>query len=299
VSPTSPTAGPAGDNQAVAPGVTPVAISAGAPPDPTFAPAPTTTPVVGSAVTATPSVATPGPAVQLTQTASDFADQIESQHGVRIARTSQNWGSTQNDQMRNLTSVAAALQSLPSDLVAEVIENDGGTLVFLSNNSGSTEAGWQPYGNRAANYYTNEDESPNGRIAANQVVMQTGSTSQTIGHELIHAYQMRDIDPGEYVLALLTDEMKSFMQATGWRQLASDEQIRASSSASWSDVNRFFVYEGRPLNYINEHGTILTLYAPNPMEAYAESAGLYYARSFATPLPDWPEYWAWFDASLG
>jgi hypothetical protein len=281
------------------PGVTPVAISTSAPPDPTAAVAtPTSTPVIGNPSSATPSVATPGPTLELTQAAADLADQIESRHGIRIARSEQNWGSNGSDQMRNLTSLGGALQSLPAAVVNEVAEADGGTLVFLSNNTGSTEAGWQPYGNRPANYYTNEDLGPNGRVPANQVVVQTGSTSQTIAHEVIHAYQLRNVGPGQYVLGLLTDEVKSFMQATGWRQLVSDDEIRANSSGSWADINKFFVYEGRPLNYINEHGTLLTLYAPNPMEAFAESAGLYYAGSFAAPLPDWPEYWEWFDGNL-
>jgi hypothetical protein len=44
---------------------------------------------------------------------------------------------------------------------------------------------------------------------------------------------------------------------------------------------------------------VVNLHAPNPLEAYAEAAGLYYARSVATELPGWPEFWGWFDANLG
>ena len=44
---------------------------------------------------------------------------------------------------------------------------------------------------------------------------------------------------------------------------------------------------------------MLSLFAPNPLEAFAEAGGLYYAHSAATTLPDWPEYWAWFAANVG
>ena len=44
---------------------------------------------------------------------------------------------------------------------------------------------------------------------------------------------------------------------------------------------------------------MLSLFAPNPLEAFAEAGGLYYAHSPSTTLPDWPEYWAWFAANVG
>jgi hypothetical protein len=116
---------------------------------------------------------------------------------------------------------------------------------------------------------------------------------------MAHAYQMRDMGPGEYVEALLTTEMKSFMSATGWTQLISDEDLRANANQSWTQINAFFDYEGRDLSYTNEFGTGVTLYTPNPIEGYAEAAGLYYTLSDGTALPQWPEYWDWFAANVG
>jgi len=116
---------------------------------------------------------------------------------------------------------------------------------------------------------------------------------------VIHAYQLRNEGPGEYVNALLSPEMKSFMAATGWRQLVSDDVLLNSSDQSWDVINQMFVYEGRALVYVNDFGGTSTLFAPNPLEGWAEAAGLYYAHSPAIELPDWPDYWAWFDSNPG
>ena len=250
-------------------------------------------------VSETPLPDTPAPAPPLFPAAAALATQIQSTYGVRIFLTGQHWGATEADQVRNLTAVSIALESLPGALVFDIVDDDGGPLTFLSNNFGRTEDGWQPYGNRAANFYSNEDQGPLGHRAANQVVLQPGSIAQTIAHELVHGFQLRTIAPGEYVRALLTDEMKAFMAATGWRQLVSDEEVLANSFRTWEEINAMYAYDGRALSYLNEHGTFVDLYAPNPLEAYAEAAGLYYAHSFATELPEWPEYWTWFDAALG
>jgi hypothetical protein len=50
---------------------------------------------------------------------------------------------------------------------------------------------------------------------------------------------------------------------------------------------------------VDDTGNVASLYAPNPLEAFAESAALYYAHSFAVTLPDWADYWAWFNGNLG
>jgi hypothetical protein len=216
---------------------------------------------------------------------------------VRIVRAGQDWGSSEDLQVRNLTAVRAALSGVPATV--RVTVNQSSALAFLSNKSGATEGGWQPYGAREANYYTNEDLAPAGTTPSNQVVLQPGSTSQTIAHEVMHAYQMRDVDAGQYALALLSPEMKSFMQATGWTQLGSDDDVRAAIGGGWDAVNALFEYNGRTLAYSNEFGDSLTLYTPNPVEAFAEAAGLYYGHNTALILPDWPEYWDWFQANVG
>lgn len=281
--------------------VTPTATALAATTEPATvsqSPAPVT-PTAGEPATATPVFTTPSPAPGLSAAAAEIVATVESQYGVRVITAGQDWGADQAQQVRNLTALSNALASLPEGLRAAVVNGAGGPLTFLSNNHGRTEDGWQPYGDRAANYYANEDNGPGGRRAAHQIVLQTGSTAQTIAHEIVHAYQLRDAAPGDYVAALLTPEMKAFMAATGWRQLVPDEVLRASADQSWETVNQMFIYEGRPLTYITEFGTSATLYAPNPMEGWAEAAGLYYARSAATPLPDWPEYWAFFDETHG
>jgi hypothetical protein len=283
----TPTVGAAAATPALteAPTVTPVVSSVSA------------TPTVGDAVSATPSTGTPATEPTLAPEAAALAAAIESRFGVTVATEGQHWGIDGAAQVRNLTSLDVALSSLPEAVVQAVNDNEGGPLVILSNGGGRTEDGWQPYGDRAANFYTNEDRGPDGTRAANEVVLQPGSNAQTIAHEVLHAYQMRALPPGDYVAGLLTPEMKSFMEATGWRQLVADDVVRAATS--WETINSYFAYEGRPQNYENQYGSMVSLFAPNPLEAYAEAGGLYYARAFGTALPDWPEYWDWFDANVG
>jgi hypothetical protein len=105
------------------------------------------------------------------------------------------------------------------------------------------------------------------------------------------------MDPGAFVAALLTDEMKSFMQTTGWKQLTSDDEILATSGGSWDGINSLFSYDGPALLFTNEFGAVSELYAPNPLEALAEAAALYYTHE--SPLPGWGAYWDWFAANLG
>jgi hypothetical protein len=259
----------------------------------------TATPTVDGAWSATPAVPTPGPSTEPALPAAALAGSLEAQYGVRIVTTGQDWGVDEAAQLQNIGAVGFALASVPSSVRSAVANNPGGALTFLSNDGGSTEAGWQPYGDRQANYYSNEDVVAGTHVAANQVVLQPGSTAQTITHEMMHAFQLRDQAPGEFAAALLTPEMKSFMQATGWTQAVSDDQVRADAGISWDAVNADFTYAGRTLTYAGADGSMLSLYAPNPLEAFAEAGGLYYAHSAATTLPDWPEYWAWFSANVG
>ncbi|MEK7247727.1 MAG: hypothetical protein AAB092_04565, partial [Chloroflexota bacterium] len=207
------------------------------------------TPTVGEAASSTPIAVAPGPS-NLTPAAQALAQSIESQYGVRILSAGQDWGATGDLQLRNIGAIGEALASVPAGVRAAAAASR--PLTFLSNQTGMTEAGWEPYGAREANFYSNEDVSTSGRVAANQIVLQPGSNSQTIAHEIMHAYQMRDIAPGEYALALLTPEMKSFMEATGWTQTGRDDDVRAAVAGGWTGINLLFKYEGRALTYNNE-----------------------------------------------
>jgi hypothetical protein len=93
--------------------------------------------------------------------------------------------------------------------------------------------------------------------------------------------------------------MKSFMAASGWTQLASDEAVLSTGGNSWDGVNGLFDYEGPALLYTNQFGGTSELYAPNPLEAFAEAAALYYTHDSTLALPDWGAVWAWFDSNLG
>ncbi len=274
------------DAASVAPTVEPATLSA------------TASPTVDGAWSATPSVSTPAPGTDLAASAAALATSLESQYGVRIVTAGQGWGADEAAQLRNIGAVGAALAAAPSSVRSAVANNAGGALTYLSNGGGRTEAGWQPYGALQANYYSNEDVVAGNHVAANQIVLQPGSTAQTVAHEMMHAYQLRGEAPGDYAGALLAPEMKSFMQATGWQQTASDEQVRAAARQSWETLDADFMYSGRALTYTGENGDMLSLFAPNPLEAFAEAGGLYYAHSAATTLPDWPEYWAWFAANV-
>jgi hypothetical protein len=255
------------------------------------------TPNVGEAASATPLATAPVTSSELTAAAAALAQSIELQYGVRILTPGQDWGADEDMQLRNIGAVGEAIAGVPTGVRAAT--STSGPLTFLSNHAGITEAGWAPYGAREANFYSNEDISASGRIAANQIVLQPGSGSQTIAHEIMHAYQMRDSAPGGYTLALLTPEMKSFMQATGWTQTGTDDEVRAAISGGWDEINALFKYDGRALMYSKEFGDSMTLFAPNPLEAYAEAGGLYYGHSSRITLPGWAEYWDWFQTNVG
>jgi hypothetical protein len=266
--------------------------------EPTAEPSVTIAPTIDSAWSATPDAIAPAPTTEVSDPVAALVGSIQTQYGVRVLTAGQNWGLDEASQLRNLGAVSTALVGMPANVRAANAVNAGGPLTFLSNDAGSTEGGWQPYGARAANFYSNEDIVAGAQVAANDIVLQPGSTAQTIAHEMMHAYQLRGEAPGDFAGALLTPEMKSFMQATGWTQLVSDDVVRAHS-ASWETLNADFSYSGRPLSYLNEWGETSTLFAPNPLEAYAEAGGLYYAHSGGTTLPEWPEYWDWFSANVG
>jgi len=228
-----------------------------------------------------------------------LAQEAAERFGIRIVLDGQGWGEDEATQALNIGAVVSAMERLPSKVASAAAAHPHGPLTFVSNDHGRTLAGWQPYGDFPIGFYTNSDQGPAVSGPANQVVLIPGFADMSIGHEALHAYQFRDVGPNQYVLALLGDEMRSFMAATGWRQLGSDEQVREAASQPWAVVNSLYMYEGRPLTYATAGGSAVTLSPPNPLEAFAVAGSVYYTRPAGMSLPDWPEYWAWFQANLG
>ncbi len=266
---------------------------------PTLVPTASAAPTLGEAWSATPHLYTPAPDAALSPAAFELLTEIESEWGLRVVIAGQDWGAGEAAQVRNLGALAGALASLPADAVSPATDNSHGSLSVLSNEAGRTLAGWQPYGYGAANFYTTEDWDGNVHSVASQIVLQTGAGRVTIAHELLHAYQMRDAASGSYGQALLATEMRSFMTATGWVQLVSDEELQSRAHGSWDEIAEMFRYDGPDLGYVSETGETLQAFAPNPIEAFTAIGALIYAAPDGTELPDWPEYRRWFESNLG
>lgn len=254
---------------------------------------------VASSWTASPTPVPPAPAPPPEPPAVRMAREASERYGIRIVLEGQDWGPDEASQLTNIGAVISVMERLPSRVTSSVVAHPHGPLTFVSNRQGRTLDGWQPYGDFPMGFYTNSDQGPDGNRPANQVVLIPGFSDMSIGHEVLHAYQLRDVGPDQYVLALLGDEMRSFMAATGWRQVGTDEQVREAADDPWAVVNGLYVYEGRPLTYTTVAGDTVTLNPPNPLEAFAVAGSIYYTRPAGMPLPDWPEYWAWLDENLG
>ncbi|MBI2912309.1 MAG: hypothetical protein HYY03_00125 [Chloroflexi bacterium] len=254
---------------------------------------------VASSRFAPPSPVPVAPAAPPETAAVRLARQVSERFGVRIVLDGQDWGPDEASQQTNIAAISSVMERLPQSVVSAVVSHANGPLTFVSNSQGRTLDGWQPYGDFPMGYYTNSDQGPNGSRPANEVVLIPGFSDISIGHEVLHAYHFRNVGPDQYALALLGDEMRSFMAATGWRQIGSDEQVQETINQPWDAVNQLFVYEGRPLTYTSAADTTVTLTPPNPLEAFAVAGSIYYTRPSGVPLPDWPEYWAWFQQNLG
>lgn len=276
---------------ASAPGVTgeqPAAVSA-------TAASPT---AVASSWSATPVFDPPAPAPAITPAAIALAEDTEASFGLDIVLEGQDWGAGEAEQTANIGAVASAFEMLPLRVTSSVVTGPHGTLTVLSNREGRTQDGWKPYGGSARTFYTNSDQGPDGYRAANEIVLATGAGTATVAHEVFHAWTFRNIAPDEYVLALLGDEMRSFMAAAGWQQLAGDDEVRAAVREPWETVNGLFAYVGPELSYVDETGNHATFEADNPLEAIALLGAIYYARPAGMPLPAWTSVWTWFEASF-
>jgi hypothetical protein len=228
-----------------------------------------------------------------------LAAEANDAYGVRVVLEGQDWGPDEASQVTNVQAVISAIDRLPDTLISAVVAHAHGPLTFVSNDQGRTLDGWQPYGGYPMTYYTNSDQGPAGYHASNQVVVSVGATDMSLGHEILHAYQFRNVGADEYAMALLQPEMRSFMKATGWRQVGSDEQVRQTVDQPWSVLDALYVYEGRPLTYATASGVTNPMAPINPIEAFAVTGSVYYTRPSWMSLPDWPEYWAWFSANVG
>jgi hypothetical protein len=252
-----------------------------------------------SSWSAPPTLVPPAPAPPPLPEAARLATAASDAYGVRIVLDGQDWGSDETSQVANVQAVISAIDRLPDTVISAIVAHAHGPLAFVSNNEGRTLDGWQPYGGHPVTYYTNSDQGPGGYHASNQVVVSVGAASMSIGHEILHAYQFRNVSPDEYALALLQPEIRSFMEATGWRQSGSDEQVRETVNQPWSALDSLYVYEGRTLIYGTASGATGTIAPGNPVEAFAATGSIYYTRPSWMPLPDWPDYWAWFSANVG
>ncbi len=254
---------------------------------------------IASSWSAGPTPVSPAPAPPAASDAVRLAGEANEAYGVRIVVDGQDWGADDAAQTANVQAVISGIDRLPATVISAVVAHVNGPLTFVSNDQGSTLDGWQPYGGQPMTYYTNSDQSIAGYHASNQVVLSVGATSMSIGHEIFHAYQFRSVGPDEYALALLQPEVRSFMEAVGWRQIGSDEEVRQTVNQPWSELDSLYVYEGRALTYSSTSGATSTINAANPTEAFAIAGSFYYTRPSWVPLPNWPEYWAWFQANVG
>jgi hypothetical protein len=253
---------------------------------------------VASSWSSTPVFEPPAPAPPLTAAAVALAEDTEARWGFDIVLEGQDWGADEAEQLINIGAVASAFEAMPVTVTSSVVSGPHGTLAVLSNREGRTMDGWKPYAGEARSFYANSDYGPEGYRAANQIILATGASQTTVAHELVHGWTFRDVAPDEYVLALLGDEMRSFMAAAGWEQLGTDEDVRSAAREPWATVNSLFAYVGPPLKDVDANGNEATLVADNPLEAIASTGAWYYARPAGTPLPAWPATWAWFDAAF-
>jgi hypothetical protein len=301
---TSPSVEPTVEPTAVSPTVTPRSEYAMSTPQADASAADATSSSVqaprtaASSWSAGPTPVPPAPATSPVAEAARLAAEANNAYGVRVVLDGQDWGS-EASQATNVQAVISAIDRLPDTVISAVVAHDNGPITFVSNDEGRTLDGWQPYGGHPMTYYTNSDQGTGGYHASNQVVLSVGATSISVGHEILHAYQFRNVSPDEYALALLQPEMRSFMAATGWRQTGTDDQVRQTVNQPWSALDSLYVYEGRPLTYSTSSGATTTITPSNPIEAFAVTGSIYYTRPSWMPQPDWPEYWAWFRANVG
>jgi len=192
--------------------------------------------------------------------------------GVVFLREGQEWDAA------SLDNVDRALASLPARVRARLGNPALGALTIVVNSHGRTLSGLQPYGHAANFFSTNE-----GR---NELVLFPNQRPLTVLHELGHAYNLRGQPAAGYALVLLDPEMASFMDAVGWRLLASGAEVRAARDHTQVAL----AYDGAIVWSRLSHN--------DPLEDFANAFALYYwspeeLRGLS------PVRFDWFEANLG
>ena len=192
--------------------------------------------------------------------------------GVVFLREGQEWDAA------SLDNVDRALTSLPASVRARLGNPALGALTIVVNSHGRTLSGLQPYG-RAANFFSTNE----GR---NELVLFPNQRPLTVLHELDHAYNLRGQPAAAYALVLLDPEMASFMDAVGWRLLASGAEVRAARDHTQVAL----AYDGAIVWSRLSHN--------DPLEDFANAFALYYwspeeLRGLS------PVRFDWFEANLG
>jgi hypothetical protein len=215
-------------------------------------------------------VSEPAPAAPPVQAPAGPAERW-SAAGIVIVTQGQEWDE------QSLKNVDAALAALPAGVRAQLGNPALGQLHILVNTQGRALSGKQPYGG-AANYFSTGD-------GVNELVMYPKQRVSTILHELGHAYNLRRTPGGHYAKVLLDPEMESFMAATGWKVLASREQIAQSvdhmrlgydytGTFRWPELSKF-----------------------DPLEDFANSFAMYFYDPAGLRAQS-PERHAWMAANL-
>jgi len=177
-------------------------------------------------------------------------DEARDRYGVEIVLEGQSWDAL------TLQAVMDALSLLPPHVVQNLGSPFYGRLYILCNRDGHTLSGQSLYSS-GANFYSNND----GR---NELVLVPDQGTRTVLHELGHAYQMRLTPPGRYAWVFFQQEMRDFMQATGWRLLSSDAEV----AAAHDQTELRFAYDGPQVwSYLSFH---------DPLEDYANSFALFF-----------------------
>jgi hypothetical protein len=120
----------------------------------------------------------------------------------------------------SLANIDAALSLLPEAVLANLGNPRFGPLHILVNAEGRTLSGDQPYGGPANFFSTN--------AATNELVLYPQQSVFTVVHELGHAYNLRNVDAGRYATVLLDPEMRSFLEASGWKITSSDAEVQSA-----------------------------------------------------------------------
>ncbi len=192
--------------------------------------------------------------------------------GIVLLTAGQEWDDD------SLLNVDAALAALPARVRALLVNPAFGPLLVLVNSHGRTSSGWQPYG-RAANFFATNERR-------NELVLFPRQRPQTILHELGHAFNLRRQAAGGYALVLLDPEMRSFMDATGWRLLAAPAEVAAARDHTQVAM----AYDGAAVWTRLSHN--------DPLEDFANSFALYFWEPEELRRLS-PVRYDWFAANVG